>query len=125
MSYEHKYKLKYDLSYKAGEFKKEDFEEDGSGGTDALIMFSCIYPEDGSLSTLHWSIDGRTNEPCTDREIFKIWMLLGRKLSESGALDEYRRNLAAFPINTFYEEKMKPLHEVAEKEKAHDDHGKS
>lgn len=106
---EHKYKMKYKFDPEYGEFSSEEIKESGMGGTDAMIMMSCIYPEDGSLSTQFWSFDGRNKgEELSTRELFKMWMMLGRNLSQRGDLDEFRQTLAKFPAETFFKTVIEP-----------------
>lgn len=82
----HIYKLAYELSYKPGEFTADKHEKEGVGLTDALLFFSIIYPEDGSLSSHFTSIDGRTKQPMDDHEVFKVWTLLASRLANSHTL---------------------------------------
>jgi hypothetical protein len=100
---EHKYKLKYEFKPEAGEFTADEIKEAGVGGTDAVLFFSCIYPEDGSLSIRHDSFDGRNGgKPMTSQEMFKMWMLIGKKLSQDPELGELRREIAGFPAESFF-----------------------
>ena len=99
----HTYKLKYNLKTWPGEYSAEEIKESGQGGTDAFLMFSIIYPEDGSLSVQHTSVDGRNGGKELDgRELFKMWMLLGTNLAKRDDLDELRREIASFPAASFF-----------------------
>ena len=99
---EHKYKLKYDLKTEPGEWTKEHIKETGSGGTDAFVMFSIIYPADGSLSVQNLSVDGRNNgDPLPDNEIFKLWTMLAQQLGESETLTPGKKAFAADVFETF------------------------
>ena len=101
--YEHKYKLQYEFKPKAGEFTAEEVRKSGLGGTDAILMFSCIYPEDGSLSVSHSSFDGRNDgKPMVSSEVFKMWLMMGRHLSQAKDLDGFQQDLAAYPIDNYY-----------------------
>lgn len=105
---DHKYKLKYKFENICGEFTAEEIKAAEMGGTDALLVFSCIFPEDGSLSVSHFSFDGRKGgQEMTPREVFKLWMMLGRSLSENPGLSEACQELASFPVETYYRLFMK------------------
>lgn len=95
----HKYKLKYKLDMDAGEFSKEDLTNDPSdvGGTDALILFSLLYPEDGSFSSLMITKDGRSGEvtELDDNEVFKVWSMLAHRLAESKTLSKNKKEFAS------------------------------
>ena len=86
------YKLRWDLKFDCGEFSKEELGE--SGGTDALVIGSLLYPEDGSFSATWFSCDGRDEgKPLDDQEIFKFWAMMAYSLSESKTLGEGHRAL--------------------------------
>lgn len=95
----HKYKLKtnFEVLNPPIEAKTEEADkllESGHMMGDAIFMASLIYPEDGSLSTFFHSVDGRNNgEQLTDKEWFKVWSLLAKRLSASQTLDEGRKQL--------------------------------
>ena len=94
----HKYKLRYRWEPEAGEFSKDDCTE-GRGGTDAAILFSLLYPEDGSFSMNFWTWDGRAAKDgripvLDDKELFKVWALLSQRLANSQTLDEGRKEFA-------------------------------
>lgn len=95
---EHVYRLRYELEMKAGSWTRDEAAaasaEKGSGFSDAMLVTSLIYPADGSLSTFFHSLDGRTGQPLDDHEVFKFWLLLGRRLGESKTLDARRKGLA-------------------------------
>lgn len=100
---QHKYKLKYEFKPEAGEFTAEEIRAAKCGGTDAMLFFSCIYPEDGSLSVTHDSADGRSGgKPMTSQEVFKMWVLIGKKLSRAEDLDSVKQEIAAFPAETWF-----------------------
>lgn len=88
---EHRYRLKYKLETEAGSFTREQIED---GGTDALMLISCLHPEDGSYSQTFRTMDGRTDKPMAPKDIFKAWMMLGAALAQKEDLDEGRRVLA-------------------------------
>jgi hypothetical protein len=90
----HKYKLKYKLEHECGNFEKESIKE-GEGATDALLIFSLLYPEDGSYSQYHYSIDGRNNgQEISDNDLFKIWTMLTKRLSDSKTLANNKKAFA-------------------------------
>lgn len=103
-----KYRLKYDLKYKAGAFTKEELGK--QGGTDALVMGSCIFPHDGSYSQTFWSIDGRNGgKPLSDHDIFKFWIMMGAALGDPDRkLDEGRRMFASSVARQFFDMVKKP-----------------
>ncbi len=89
----HDYKLKYDLTFKAGHFKAEDLRAKGKGGTDALILISCIEHEDGSYSQGWQSYDGnRGATPMSTAQEFKAWNMMGASLLERTDLKSYQRH---------------------------------
>ncbi len=88
---EHKYKIKYDIKHEVGNFSKEDIKESGSGGTDAFVLFSIIYPEDGSYSQTYISLDGMTGEALDRNELWKLWSTLSALLAKSEELPEWKR----------------------------------
>lgn len=93
---DHVYKLKYDLEFEAGEFSSGDLTAGGHGGTDALFFASFIYPENGTFSLDWHTLDGRTNEPLSDREVFKMWSLLATQLAENrdGSIFPWQQRIA-------------------------------
>lgn len=100
---EHRYKLKYEFNPVAGEFTAEEIKASKCGGTDAVLFFSCIYPEDGTLSVRHDSFDGRFGgKSMTSQEVFKMWVLIGKKLSLAEDLDNVKREIAGFPADTWF-----------------------
>lgn len=90
---DHKYKVRYDIEMKVGEFTKDELMAENKSGTDALLYFSLLYPEDGSFSLLFNSIDGRTGKELDSNELFKVWSMLGHSLSNSKTLSEGKREL--------------------------------
>jgi len=119
--YEHTYKLKYSLAMEPGVWTKEQINADSNsnvGGTDAFLMFSCIYPTDNSLSVQHHSMDGRTGKEMESSEIFKLWLMIGKALSEKTELGEVRRNLSRIPMEMF-REMMKETEKAEGNQDAH------
>lgn len=93
----HLYRILYRLDPKPEGLTKEQAKaaaEEGFGACDKAILFSIIEPEDGSLSTLILSRDGKTGEELDDFDLFKHWTLFAHRLAQSQTLDEGRRGLA-------------------------------
>lgn len=91
-----KYKLKYLLDMKAGEFTKDELKPD-EGATDALLIASILYPEDGSLSVHFVSRDGRAGNTdlceLADIEWFMVWSMLTARLARSETLSPQKKEL--------------------------------
>lgn len=88
-----KYALRYDLKLIAGEFSKEDIDQNETGLADALVVLSMLYPDDGSFSLGIVSLDGRTNKPVSSTELFKVWTMIAKQLSETNELSDARRQI--------------------------------
>ena len=98
------YKTKYQLSAEAGEFSKEELEAggDGTGGTDAFIFHSLLYPDDGSFSHASFSFDGRNGgKSLPADEIFKVWIMTAKSLTEMEDLSPAKKGLAEATFETF------------------------
>lgn len=95
---EHKYKVLYSMEAKPEGFTADEVPV-GKSATDALFLTSIIYPEDGSLSMLFLSLDGRNDEVLPDSEWFKVWMFLTKRLGESKTLAENRREFCREMFN--------------------------
>lgn len=89
----------YKVLYEIGEFSREDVLKSGKGATDAFVFMSLIYPEDGSFSMNFFSKDGRTQKLLDDKELFKAWSMLAKRLSESETLEPTRKSLAGKVFN--------------------------
>ncbi len=77
----HKYKTKYNLISKAGEFTSEEIRKEGIGGCDAFIIFSLIFPEDGSYSQTFFSFDGRNEgKKLNPNDLWKVWAIMTKNL---------------------------------------------
>lgn len=101
MSHKYKIKLKF-VDAEFGEFTKEEIIADEACGCDAYIYISLLYPQDGSLSVEVVSRDGRKNgDDLSDKELFKIWMMIGMMLAKSEKLDDARKFLARLPMTEF------------------------
>ena len=85
------YKVKYDFEF--GDFTKDEILETGSGGCDAVIVHSILYPEDGSYGHMLISKDGKTREPLSGNELWKAWLMMASTLSEDEDVPESKREL--------------------------------
>ena len=96
----HRYQLSYDMQAHPGGLTKEEAERDlpERGLTDAMVVFSLIYPPDGSLSMASFTLDGRTGEALEVTEIWKVWSALAAMLAESRTLPNGHRELAGLVI---------------------------
>ncbi len=83
--------LKYDLSWKAGVFKPDEIQAEGSGGTDRLIVISCIEHENGSYSQVFYGVDGFTDEPPSAKHCFKAWNMMGAQVAEMEGLEDWQK----------------------------------
>jgi hypothetical protein len=102
MSKPHVYKLKYDFNADAGQYSKEEIKEAGKGGSDALLLVSVLYPENGSLSIYFESMDGRNEgKSLSDHEVFKIWLMLAGRLGRSTTLNDIQREYADFTMKHY------------------------
>ena len=91
----HEYKIKFDFKREIGSFTADEIRGTDSGATDAFVFVSILYPKDGSYSMHFSSVDGRNNgEPLSDDELFKVWSLLSKRLSE-GDLSESKKQFVS------------------------------
>ena len=91
----HKYKIRYKIGFETREhdYRPEDCSDE-QGLTDGLAVFSMLYPEDGSCSQqLNLALDGRTNEAMEPNDLFKLWMMMGLGMADSGDFTGGRQNL--------------------------------
>ena len=94
----HLYRLVYHVQpYPEGisreRIAKMQMEQD-VGACDALLLVSILYPEDGSLSLQMVGCDGRTGKTLDDLELFKVWTMLAKHLSESETLSGVKKEYA-------------------------------
>lgn len=89
----HHYRMLYQINDAPPEGLSRDQIPDGFGACDAMLLASIIYPEDGSLSVLFVSKDGRSGDDLEDKEWFKVWALLSARLAKSETLGEGKRSL--------------------------------
>ncbi len=107
----HKYRVSFgDMRSHPEGASAVELEKEQRGGADALLLASLIYPEDGTLSLLFRSLDGRTGKELEDREWFKIWTLMGKRLAASKTLDPARREFARMTFDMFLEMVGVPPH---------------
>lgn len=101
---EHTYKLKYFLKAESGEFKKEIADKEGCGLTDALLVVSMLYPEDGSYSQTFFSFDGNNKgEDISDNDLFKMWICIASTLKGKSDLVKWKREFAETVFQSYRE----------------------
>ena len=91
----HNYKIRYDIDIenKPEGYSKE--EADDKGLTDGLLVISVLFPDDGGYSQqVVAACNGKENRPFTQDEVFKIWMMLGLSLHDTGQLTGWRKEAA-------------------------------
>jgi hypothetical protein len=91
---EHRYPLSYTLKREDPPLTKDQIDTNEIGASDAVVILSMIYPEDGSFSLAIDSLDGRTGDEVTDNELWKVWTMMASRLAESKTLSESKRSLA-------------------------------
>jgi hypothetical protein len=96
MSGPYLYPVSYQIEH--GHFSKADLTRLKRGGCDAVIIHSLLYPRDGSRSELILSSDGNGKE-ISDEEMFKSWISMAKRLSESETLHPGKRNMADVVFN--------------------------
>ncbi len=81
-----KYYLTYCIEARPDGITAEQIQEaEGDlGGCDAVVLCSILYPEEGGCSVLAVSLDGRTGEPLSTLEVFKVWGMLAHTLIDAG-----------------------------------------
>jgi len=99
-----KYKLKYTLSvdcnngegFDKATIMNENEKNPEIGACDSLIFISIVKPEDGSFSMDWFSWDVKDNEPCpiSNLDLFKVWSLLARQVSERAPFS-WQKKIAA------------------------------
>lgn len=90
----HKYKIRYELSIEdeSKGYTKDEAEEKGL--TDGLLLFSVLFPEDGSYSQQAvFSYNGVKRRPFTQDETFRLWMTLGLGLHDNGELEGWKNEI--------------------------------
>lgn len=96
------YLLKYHVD--EGKFQAGD-KASNEGLTDALVLISILYPEDGSSSTMITSIDGRHTpvKGLSDADIFQAWSMMAHQLMQSKKLPEHFRLVCETAFETVRE----------------------
>lgn len=89
------YPLTYEVTPRPERVTADWVREHGLSACDAVVILSMLYPDDGSFSLLPISLDGRTGEPVTDNELWKVWTLIAHNLAQSADLSEGKRALCA------------------------------
>lgn len=95
------YKVKYDFEF--GDFSKDEIMKNGSGGCEAVIVHSILYPEDGSYSHLLISKDGRNQGELDGNELFKAWMMMGATIAKNKTMSEGKRDFCQTVVDAFWE----------------------
>lgn len=101
--YRHKYRMLWKTKSIPEGILRDDVPEEFEGTSDAVLIASLIYPPDGSLSMQFVGIDGRAEGVLDDKEWFKVWVFLAKRLSESETLNAGHRALAEVLFNTYVE----------------------
>ena len=98
---DHLYKLIYDMKVETfSDGVHQDHIPKGSGASDALIIASLIFPEDGSFSCAVTGVDGRTGGDIEDVDLFRAWSMMAKTLSESKTLGEGHRKFAGMVFDS-------------------------
>jgi len=93
----------YNFEPKPEAIRKEEIPE-GWGACDAMLAVSIVYPPDGGFSIMLLPLDGRVpGEALSDREMFKVWAMMSKRLAESSTLGEYGRSFAQMVWETWTE----------------------
>jgi hypothetical protein len=82
-------KAGYNVVYTVNSYKApkpvEWIKKNGLGGADAVLLVA-IYRDGESLDMKVMTIDGDTQKPLKDEEVFNVWGALARHLSENSKL---------------------------------------
>jgi hypothetical protein len=119
MSEDKKYRLLWTAKAVPEGITKEEIAP-GWGACDAALLCSVIYPEDGSFSMLLIPMDGRSKDAgggpavMDDLEMFKIWMMMSKRLSSSKTLSEARKSFARSVFKTFADALKREIEENGE-----------
>lgn len=85
--------LRYDIQAEPGPWTREQLGT--MGGTDAVIIQSLVFPEDGTFSLATFTNDGRTGGPVEATDIFRAWIAQAAGLIDSGALPHWQEAICA------------------------------
>jgi len=98
------YPLTYKLEVHNPPLTRTQVTEDRNRGAgDAALLFSLVYPPDGSFKILMVSVDGRTGDELTDDEVFKVWAMAASRLGKSETLAPWKKEIAQTFFDTFAE----------------------
>jgi len=102
MADEHLYYLNYRLDARPDGFGREEAKaltEEGLGSCDGMFLAPIIWPEDEGgnthSSTQLMSMDGRTGEELSAHELFSVWSMMSKMLSEHPDLDPGRKEFTS------------------------------
>ena len=87
------YPISYDIQIHESGASPEWLDNAGRGGADAVVIWSMIYPDDGSFSLMPMSLDGNSRQEVSDDELFKCWSMMAQQLSKSTQLSAGKRDL--------------------------------
>jgi hypothetical protein len=93
MKNEKLYHITYDVTAHPKGIKKSDLKP-GGGACDTIVI-GTIMNDESHISYKIMGLDGSTNKPLEDDELFKFWAILAYQLSKSEILGEGRRGLCA------------------------------
>lgn len=88
-----KYHVAYSVDWHPEGVSKADVPE-GHGATDAILVASMIYTEDGGLSVAFVGGDGRTNTDLNAGQRFQVFTFLASELADSFELSPEHREIA-------------------------------
>jgi hypothetical protein len=63
----------------------------GAGAATALFIGSIMLSPEGGASYAFFSVDGRSDGPLSDEELWKFWTILAAELQESPTLGEAKK----------------------------------
>jgi len=93
------YHMRYSIKPEPEGVPKEAAQAD-EGLCDSIIVHSIVEPEDGSLSHMVLSSDGRKSAPISLNQQFHIWSIWAHSLMSEGGLSDNRRQICAFVHET-------------------------
>lgn len=67
----------------------------GCGAADAMAFFPVTFLDGGKMAIEQASIDGRTDKPLANKDLFNIWITLAHTLASELDLKEEYRELCA------------------------------
>lgn len=100
----HKYYLTYSLKPHPDGIGAHEILKHGIGACDAIVIGSILKGKDGSHTQAICSLDGKSNKPLSDNELFKFWCMLAGQLAEQASdLEEGKRKFCQVVINSIRE----------------------